>query len=270
MLQITIFDLISLGIARAMKLPLFHFFLIAWAIPNLARSQDLTVAVAANMQFVIRDLQKEFEAESKSKLTIILGSSGNLAAQITQGGPFDLFISADTLYPQEIYQRHLASDHPRIYAQGTLVLWSLKKDINLSGGLQILLDRKINKIALANPTLAPYGRAAEEVLRKLGLFDQVAGKLVYGESISQTNQYILSQAADIGFTAKSVVMSVEMQGRGAWIDIPRADYSPIEQAAVILNYGRKNHDLAARKFFDFLFSPPAKSILIKYGYLVNP
>ena len=133
----------------------------------------------------------------------------------------------------------------------------------------MLLSADVKKIAIANPKTAPYGVAAEEALKYYGLFDQVQGKLVYGESISQANQYITTLAADIGFTAKSVVLSDELKGKGTWVDIDRKVYSPISQAAVITKHGAETNKAASEKFYAFLYSKSAREILKKFGYLVN-
>jgi molybdate transport system substrate-binding protein len=122
---------------------------------------------------------------------------------------------------------------------------------------------------MANPETAPYGRAAIEAMTFYKVFDIVKDKLVYGESISQTNQYILSRSADIGFTARSIVLSSEMKGRGKWVDVDPRAYTPIQQGAVILKHGMETNKDAAQKFYNYLYSDKAKQILKKYGYVVQ-
>lgn len=231
--------------------------------------QKITVAVAANMQYAVNALKEKFEKETGISVEVILGSSGKLTQQIEQGAPFDVFISADTSYPAELYDKKFAATLPKVYAKGVLVLWTARTDIKPSSDLQLLLDDGVKKIALANPKTAPYGVAAEEVLKYYKLYDKVQGKLVYGESISQTNQFILTQSADIGFTAKSVVLADEMKGKGTWVAIDSNAYAPISQAAALLKHGQENNKEAAEKFYDFLYSNSAKEIYKKFGYIVK-
>ena len=235
---------------------------------SFAQSNQITVAVAANVQFAMQDLKTEFKKETGINIIIIIGSSGQLTAQIKQGAPYDIFISADMIYPKNLFENKFAVDTQKVYASGNLVVWSVKKGIKLSDNLKELLDNKIQKIALANPKIAPYGVATIEALKYFGIYKNVKNKLVFGESIAPTNQFIISGAADIGFTAKSVVMSPSMKGKGIWKEVNPLAYSPIKQGCVILKYGFKNHKIETEKFYNFLFSEKAKKILINYGYQV--
>lgn len=231
--------------------------------------QKLTVAAAANVQFVMGQLKKEFESATGIQVNVILNSSGNLTAQIKEGAPYDVFVSADMSYPLELYQKGFAAAPPRVYAYGALVLWTTRQDIHPASDLRILDSGIIKKIAIPNPRLAPYGVAAQEAMQYRDVFERVKNKLVYGESISQTNQYILSRSADIGFTAKSIVLANEMNGKGSWIDIDMKSYHPIEQGAVVLEHGRKTNKVASQKFYDYLYSTKAKAIFKKYGYITQ-
>ena len=244
------------------------FIILILGLFNYLNAQNkITVAVAANMQFPMKALKEKFENETGIKVDIILSSSGKLTQQIQEGAPYDVFISADTSYPQTLYRKGFAPTAPQVYAKGVLVLWTMNTNITPSKDLKILLNKNVKKIAAANPKIAPYGVAAEQVLKSYNIYDQVKTKLVFGESITQTNQFITSQSADIGFTAKSVVLSDEMKNKGTWIELNHDDYPPILQAAVLLKYGIENNSSAARKFYDFLFSATAKDIYKKYGYL---
>jgi len=234
-----------------------------------AQENKVTVAVAANMQYAANKLKEKFEQETSIKIEIILGSSGKLTQQIMEGAPYDIFISADTKYPSELYKNKFTSDTPRVYAKGLLVLWTNKEGIDPSKDLTILLSGSVKKIAVANPQTAPYGVAAEEILKHYNLYEKVKSKLVFGESISQTNQFIISQSADIGFTAKSVVLSDEMKGKGKWIDIDSKSYSPIAQAAVILKHGVETNKTLSEKFYNYLYSKTAKDIFRQFGYIVK-
>ncbi|MEY4134869.1 MAG: molybdate transporter substrate-binding protein, partial [Bacteroidota bacterium] len=141
-----------------------------------------------------------------------------------------------------------------------------RKEVDISRGLAVLENRHIRKIALANPGLAPYGEQSIRVLEHLGLLERLRSKLVYGENISQTSQYILSGACDLGFTAKSIVLAPELKGRGAWVDVPPAAYRPIAQAAVITRQGIERLPEESRTFFTYLLSEPAQAILSRFGY----
>jgi molybdate transport system substrate-binding protein len=237
-------------------------------LPVFAQNSDITIAVAANVQYAMKDLKAEFEKESGIKTNVIIGSSGQLTAQIQQGAPYDVFISADMKYPKVLFNNGKAVEFPKVYAYGSLVIWTLKKGISFEDDYRELLKRDIQKIALANPRTAPYGVATIEALKYFKIYNQVRDKLVYGESISPTNQYIVSKAADVGFTAKSVVLSPAMLGKGAWKEIPPEAYQPIKQGCVILSYGFNHHLKEAQLFYNFLFSGEAMKILEKYGYKI--
>ncbi|GHB79490.1 molybdate ABC transporter substrate-binding protein [Persicitalea jodogahamensis] len=231
-------------------------------------NDKVVVATAANVQFVMQALQKEFEKQTDTRLEIVVGSSGKLTAQIREGAPFDLFVSADTRYPQEIFDNGGAETRPRVYARGALVLWA--SDSTITPDIQRLADPEIKKIALANPETAPYGTAAVQVLNKAGLYNQVKSKLVYGESIAQTTQYIAAGAAEMGFTALSMVLSPEIKGQGRWSELDSADYSPINQAAILLKHSESSpKKQKSQEFYDFLYSEQAKALFRKYGYWVE-
>ena len=229
----------------------------------------LTVAVAANMQYAIESIKAEFNKTDKTQIDVVLGASGKLTQQIMQSAPFDIFISADTAFPKKLAVSNFTAELPKVYAQGLLVLWSAKPNLQPKADLKLLLNDDIQHIAIANPKTAPYGTAAELILKKYNLYDKIASKLVTGESITQTSQFIATQAADIGFTAKSIVISDEMKGKGKWIELNRNDYPRIKQAAVLLKYGQQNHADEAKKFYDFLYSKQAQAIYKKFGYNVQ-
>ncbi len=214
----------------------------------------------------MKALVQEFGKQSSIPCEIIVGSSGKLSAQIKEGAPYDIFVAADMKYPQDIYESGHSTKAPKPYAYGRLVLWTAKKDIKPR--IAILSTDKVKHIALANPKTAPYGRASVEIMRNHKILDQVEGKLVYGESISQTNQFILSQAAEIGFTALSVVMSPSLKNKGSWTAISDSSYTLIEQGACIIN--RKNESKkGVSTFYSFLYSVEAKTILKQYGYSID-
>jgi molybdate transport system substrate-binding protein len=235
-------------------------------LPFRLPAQDLSVAAAANVRFALEACEKVFEKKTNLNIAINYSSSGKLTTQITQGAPFDVFISADEEYPQSLQKAGFTANTPKVYAQGTLVLWTTQPDLIIKTDGKILLSDQVKKIAIATPTTAPYGRAAIEWLKKKGLYSKVESKLVYGESIAQATQYILAGACEIGLTAKSMVVAEEMKGKGSWVEIDSKNHEPIFQAAVITTYGQNKHPEASRRFFDFLFSAEAKKIWKKYGY----
>ncbi len=245
------------------------FLLILFFASSIWAQQKLTVAAAANVQFAIKELKAEFKKGTGIDIAVIIGSSGQLTAQIKAGAPYDFFISADMKYPLSLYDSKAAVDSPRIYASGSLVIWSMKNNVKFDNSLQVLTTSSIGKVAVANPRTAPYGTAAIQALKHFGIYEKIKDKLVFGESIAPTNQFIYTKAADAGFTAKSVVMSPQMKGKGIWYEIPHNVYQPINQGCVILKYGYDNHREESERFFNFLFSAKAKSILLKYGYSVK-
>jgi len=238
-------------------------FLVLVSCAGLARADEVTVAAAANVQFVLQDLAAAFKAKTGVDVKPVIASSGKLATQIENGAPFDIFMSADTDFPARLKKEGLTSGEPKVYALGTLVLWSTT-GIDLTLGMNALTDVRVKKVAIPTPKTAPYGKQGVNALKKAGLYEQVQPKLVYGESISQTNQFIVSGAAEAGFTAKSIVLAKDMQGKGTWVEVPQDLYEPISQAAVLL----KKADSDAESFFAFLYSAEGQEILKKYGYII--
>ncbi|MCX2720024.1 molybdate ABC transporter substrate-binding protein [Lentiprolixibacter aurantiacus] len=239
-------------------------FLLAVSCKNSGRKEKLVIATAANMQFAMDEVTEAFSRQSGIETEIILGSSGTLTAQIMAGAPYDIFLSANLQYPEHLYKQGLGYRPPETYAYGQLVLWTCKEGIEPS--LETLRQEQVSHIAIPNPQVAPYGRAAKEVLMQKGLYNEVASKLVYGESISQTNQFIRTGAAEIGFTALSVVLSEQVRGTGSWLKLPQSTYSSIAQGVLILDKDTQQLNNAI-KFHNFLKSEKARQILEKYGYL---
>lgn len=228
-------------------------------------NHKILVAVAANAQYPIEKIKRLFEKETGVDVELVVGSSGKLTTQIRQGAPYDVFLSADTNFPDTLYKSNLTVDPPVIYALGTLVMWTTK-DIDFSTGLRVLNDPAVKKVAIANPTTAPYGRAALDVLSNSNVYSlELHNKIVYGESIAQVNQYVISGNCDIGFTAKSVVLSPEMKDKGKWVEI-KAGYEPLPQAMVLLEKGFRKHPQLAQAFFDFVLSAKAQAIFLEFGY----
>lgn len=225
--------------------------------------EKITIAVAANAQFAMKEIEKQYEKQTGKNVELIISSSGKLTAQIREGAPYDIFLSADMEYPQVLFKEGLAAE-PKVYAFGSLVLWTCKSFASLN--INSLLSSEVKTIAIANPKVAPYGEAAISVMKYYKVYEKAESKLVYGESISQVTHYITTQSADMGFTAKSVVLSPEMQGKGKWIDLDKRSYQPIEQGAVILNSSAKRNRAGVEDFYKYIFSESARKIFRKYGY----
>ena len=229
---------------------------------------DLTVAVAANAQFAMEAIATTFEQQTGKNIEIVIGSSGKLTAQIKQGAPYDVLVAANMKYPNYLFEEGLAKEVPKVYALGDLVLWTIVEDLQLTIDLSFLKEENIQKIAVANPKNAPYGEQAINTLAYFGLKDNLQSKLVFAESIAQTNQYITTGNCEVGFTAKSVVLAPKLKNRGHWINVPKAAYQPIEQGVIITKYGNQEHAELTQQFYDFLFSSTAQDIFKAYGYTI--
>lgn len=228
-----------------------------------ANAESINVAVAANVQFAFNDLAKEFQKETGIEAKGSVGASGKFATQIENGAPFDVFLSADMEFPQKLYTQKLTTASPKPYVYGTLVLWTTR-GADLKNWQKALLSGNVKKIAVANPKTAPYGRETMRLFDHYKMTSTITPKLVYGDSITQTSQYIVSGVVDAGFTAKSVVIAKEMKDKGQWIEMPKDAYQPIAQGVVIIKASKQQ--VAAQKFVDFVFSPKAKIIFERYGY----
>ena len=232
-------------------------------LPVFTFAQSLKVAAAANLQGVIKVLQQDFERKTRIRIEPIIGSSGNLTNQIKNGAPFDIFLSADMSFPEELEKTGFNASKPVVYALGSLIICS-KQNLDLKNWGQLLQSSSVEKIALANPETAPYGKAAKEVLSRKKLLRKLQPKLVYGESISQVNIYLTSGVAQVGFTTEALIADISGKQKLYWEKIDPADYQPIKQGMIILKHAEKNPQ--ATQFFKYLQSAPAKSILKKYGY----
>ncbi len=226
----------------------------------------LRVSAAADLQFAMPELIMEFEKKNIATLQVSYGSSGNFFTQIQNGAPFDLFFSADSEYVKKLDADGLSEPGTSgVYAIGRLVVWT-RADAAVDvprDGWKALLDSRVEKIAIANPSHAPYGKAAEEALRSAGIYDQVKGKLVFGENISQAAQFVQSGNAQAGLVALSLAISPAMKGGHRW-EVPVGAYPPIEQSAAVLRNSK--NVAAARAFLDFVRGEQGREILRKYGF----
>jgi molybdate transport system substrate-binding protein len=195
------------------------------------------------------------------------GSSGNLYAQLTNKAPFDLFFSADLSYPRRLIDAGLADQASEfLYAYGHLVVWVPNgSPVDLeTRGVEAVTDASVRRLAIANPAHAPYGRAADAALKQLGIYDRVKDRLVLGENIAQTAQFVESGAADAGIIALSLALSPAMKDKGRSWKVPQHLHPRLEQGGVILNWARDRH--AAEAFRGFILSDEGKAILRRYGF----
>jgi molybdate transport system substrate-binding protein len=236
----------------------------------LLAGDKLSIAAAANLVYALDPLDAQFkQAEPDTDVTVAIGASGSLVAQIENGAPFDLFLSADMDFPEALIAKGGGEkDTLTKFAIGRLVLWTTRQSLDLSSIAGVVRSPVVLKLAIANTKSAPYGRAAREALTQLGLWDEAQAKLVVGENISQTAQFIETGNADAGFVAMSLVLSPKLKDRGRWIEIPANLYAPLDQGAVITQRGRDN--AAAKRYLLFLKSPHAQAILARFGYLSPP
>lgn len=242
--------------------------LIVLVIMSSAFADKINIAVAANVSYAINNLINEFnKTNPDTKVRVILGSSGKLTAQIKNGAPYNIFMSANMKYPIALYDENIAITKPIIYAQGSLAILSTKK-LDFTKGINLAIDNKVDKIAIANPKTAPYGKASLEAFKNAKIYKEIEKKLVYAESISQTVTYAIT-ATDMGFIAKSSLYSPKMSMYKEGINWSTVDiklYTPINQGIVILKNAKDNKE--AKAFYDFILSEKAKKIFEEFGYLV--
>jgi molybdate transport system substrate-binding protein len=231
-----------------------------------AQGRELRVAAAADLKFAMEELAGQFEKQAETKVDVTYGSSGNFFSQLQNGAPFDLFFSADIEYPEKLEAAGLAEPGTlHEYALGRIVIWApadTKADV-AKQGWRALLDARVQKIAIANPEHAPYGRAAVAALQKAGIYQQVKAKLVYGENISQAAQFVQSGNAQAGIIALSLAISPAMKDGKRW-EISAELHPAIEQVAIVLK-SAKNKD-AARAFLEFVKSDAGRALLARYGF----
>lgn len=233
--------------------------------PALGGAAEITIAAAADLTFALREIAPIFQKSTGNSVKLSFGSSGNLYSQIHNGAPYDLFFSADITYPEKLAENGLVEGQLYEYATGEIVLWAPNSSsVDVSRGLQVLLDPAVRRIAVANPKLAPYGRAAVAALKHDHIYDKVEKKLVFGENISQTAQFVQSGNADVGIVALSLAVAPAMKEKGKYFVIAADSYPPLKQAVVVLKSSR-NKDIA-RKFIDFLKTPEIAGLMRRYGF----
>lgn len=247
------FLIASLGILLAMVSPL--------------RSGEIRVAAASDMKFAMDELVEDFQSSRPgTKVRVSYGSSGNFHAQIRNGAPFDLYFSADISYPKKLADEGLALDgEVFLYAIGHIVVWVPEKSPIRVEELGIRALEQGKKVAIANPRHAPYGMAAEAAMKKLGVYAKVEKRLVLGENIAQTAQFVESGAADVGVIALSLALAPQMKG-GRWWEVPLDAYPRMEQGGMILRTTRSPAE--AKAFRDFVLGAEGRAVLERFGFFL--
>ncbi|MGI9133675.1 MAG: molybdate ABC transporter substrate-binding protein [Rhodoferax sp.] len=231
---------------------------------TLVSASEVQVAVASNFAAAMQQLATAFTQETGHKAVLSFASTGKFYAQIRNGAPFEILLSADQETPLRLEQEGLALRGSRwTYATGRLVLWSARSDLIDAKG-EILRQGRFEHLAIANPALAPYGRAAQEVLTQLGLWSSLQSRLVQGENIGQTYQFVASGNATLGLVALSQVMQDGQLGAGSSWLVPAPLHTPLHQDAVLLKTGQSNP--AAAALMDFLHSEKARALMRAHGY----
>lgn len=226
-----------------------------------------TVAAAANLNFALTEIAEQFARERGTRVELVFGASGTLARQILDGAPFELFLAADEEFPNQLVKAGLTRDPGVVYAVGRLVLFApsgspLAVDERLEGLSNLVKKGRVTRFAIANPEVAPYGRAAESLLRKRGLWDAMRPRLVLGDTIAQAAQFATTGNAVGGLIAYSLVLAPGFADRGTYAVLPETDYEPLRQRMVLLKQARP----AVVQFYDYLQTDAARPILQKHGY----
>ncbi|MEJ1241719.1 molybdate ABC transporter substrate-binding protein [Chryseolinea sp. T2] len=229
-----------------------------------AQPRKILVAAASDMKYALDSVISNYSSTHKDvNIVVTYGSSGKFFEQISNGAPFDIFFSADVAYPDKLVGLGKTGQAVRKYGRGRIVIWSRRIDPN-ADGINSLLDKRITKIAIANPEHAPYGRRAVEAMKQANIYEQVKSRLVFGENISQAAQFVTTGAADAGILALSLALSPPMKSQGKYYLIPETFHQPLEQAVVILKQAANNAD--ARTFQDFVLSTRGQAILSYFGF----
>ncbi len=241
--------------------PALLLALVLLALPATSPAAQPRVAVASNFAGAMKQIAARYETETTRQVTLIFGATGKHYAQIHNGAPFDLFFAADTLRPYLLAEEGVAVPNTRFtYAMGQLILWSPQPGL-IDPQAQLLAGPDFRHLAVANPRLAPYGAAARAVLESRGLWHTLQGRLVQGENIGQTLQFVTSGNAELGFVALSQVQRPDHPLTGSWWLVPPDQYPPITQQAVLLRDSPE-----ARDFLAFCRGPSAREILLAFGY----
>ncbi|WP_083925232.1 molybdate ABC transporter substrate-binding protein [Flexithrix dorotheae] len=242
-------------------------FMIMFSISGYAQTK-IRVAVAASLMLPLEEVKKEYEKENPGiHIELIGGSSGNLTTQIKNGAPFHIFLSANWAYPQELFNQGFSTQNPQVITNGKMAIWT-KSEITLIELSDFLLNGKAKAITIANPQLAPYGWTAKKWLEQNGIWEKVKGQIIYGQSISQVNQYIYSGNVEIAFTAVSAANAEKLKGIGNWLIIEDENFL-VPNGGIILKSDGRNNSKTTASFFNFLLENTAVNIFQQYGYTHN-
>lgn len=232
---------------------------------NAAHAEKITIAAAADLKFAMDEIVTTFKsANPGEEVEVVYGSSGNFNAQIQQGAPYDLYFSADIGFPRELAEKGYAASEVKPYAVGRIVLWSATHDATKMT-LADLADSSISRIAIANPKHAPYGKRAEEALRASGLWEKVEPKLVYGENITQTAQFVQTGNAQMGIIALSLAVNPELANEGGYWLIPDNLHEPLEQGFVVTK--RATGSPLAKRLANYMDGTTARAVMTKHGFV---
>lgn len=254
---------------KLLFLLIFSFFAGMWTDKAQAQHEIPAIAAASDLKFALEDIAARFRANSRKEVRLTFGSSGNYFRQIEQGAPFQLFLSADEDFVFRLQQAGRTEDRGVLYATGRIVLFApraspLNVDPRMAGLKAELAANRISRFAIANPEHAPYGRAAEQALRKLGLWEGLQGKLVLGENVSQAAQFATSGSAQGGVFAYSLALSPHVSKLGSYVLLPEDLHQPLRQRMVLI----KGADETARAFYAYLQQPAARKIFEQYGFVL--
>lgn len=232
-----------------------------------AKVDPPVIAAASDLKFALEDIAARFRTDTLREVRLTFGSSGNYFRQIGQGAPFQLFLSADEDFVFKLHDDGRTEDRGTLYATGRIVLFAPKGlsfpvDSQMSGLKQAIQDNGVRRFAIANPEHAPYGRAAEQALRKLGLWDALQGKLVLGENVSQAAQFAISGSTQGGIFAYSLALAPEIARRGQYVLLPENLHAPLRQRMVLVRGAGET----ARAFYAYLQQPASRKIFMKYGF----
>lgn len=224
------------------------------------------MAAASDLTAVLPPIAQQFEHENHCKVAITFGSSGNFFQQLQNGAPFEIFLSADRQYPEELQKAGLTAPGSLVdYATGRLVLWvRTDSSLDISKGLKVLGAASVKKIAIANPRHAPYGKAAEAALKSEGIYNRVSSKLVLGENASQAATFAQTGNAEAGILPLSIALNPAMKAAGRYAEVPSAEYPPIRQAAVAMK-NSQNPEITMR-FIRFLSSDSSRRLFQQFGF----
>jgi molybdate transport system substrate-binding protein len=245
--------------------------IVVWllGVPAGVRQRPPTIAAAANLNFALTEIVRQFERDRGTRVDMVFGASGTLTRQIRDGAPFEMFLAADEDFPAQLTSAGLTRDAGAVYAIGRLALFAptgspLIVDERLDGLSRLVQAAGVTRFAIANPDVAPYGRAAEATLRKRGLWDAIRSRLVLGDSITQAAQFATTGNAIGGLIAYSLVKEPALANKGTYALIPQADHPPLRQRMVLL----KQATPIVEQFYAYIQGSAARAVLVKNGYEV--